>query len=55
MTDPKSYGRNVPEPKPESSESRAEYEERMMPEEREQAKLVKSIQRAHGITNKPKE
>jgi len=50
MYGPKSYGRNAPKPKPEKRESRADYEERMVREEREQAELVKSIQRAHGIT-----
>lgn len=55
MYGPKSYGRYAPKPRPEKRESRAEYEERTVREEREQAELVKNIQRAHGITNKPKE
>ena len=48
MYGPKSYGRAAPKPKPEKRESRAEYDERMVREDREKFDLVKRIRRAHS-------
>lgn len=54
MYGPKSYGRAAPKPQPDNRESRAQYEERMVREERERTELVKSIRRAHGIVGEQK-
>lgn len=46
MSDPKSYGRKPPKPIPALCESRAEYEERMVREERERSAWLKKLSAA---------